>query len=124
LRRARAGLTIRYRLVTGCTHANGLDFEKRIAAVLVTILFAVPSSGGVYSAQTLPRFFRFLGDWLPRRRMTDGGRSLTFYDGNGAAGLGTAVWVLALYLVGFTPLTLLVVSRRREARTVAVPSST
>jgi YhgE/Pip-like protein len=100
------------------------DVLGRIVAVLVTILFAVPSSGGVYPAQTLPRFFRFLGDWLPLRRMTDGGRSLTFYDGNGAAGLGTAAWVLALYFVGFTLLTLLVVWRRREARTVAVPSST
>ncbi len=97
------------------------DIVGRIVAVLVTILFAVPSSGGVYPAQTLPRFFRFLGDWLPLRRMTDGGRSLTFYGGNGAAGLGTALWVLASYLVLFTLLTVLVIWRRRscEARTAA-----
>jgi YhgE/Pip-like protein len=92
-----------------------LDVVGRIVAVLVTILFAVPSSGGVYPAQTLPRFFRFLGDWLPLRRMTDGARSLTFFDGNGAAGLNTALWALALYLVVFTLLTLLVVWSRREA---------
>ena len=90
------------------------DVVGRIVAVLVTILFAVPSSGGVYPAQTLPRFFRFLGDWLPLRRMTDGGRSLTFFNGNGAAGLDTALWVLASYLVAFTLLTLLIVWRRRE----------
>jgi hypothetical protein len=89
------------------------DVAGRIVADLVTILFAVPSSGGVYLAQTLPRFFRFLGDWLPLRRMTDGGRSLTFFNGNGAAGLDTAIWVLAFYLVLFTLLTLLVVWRRR-----------
>lgn len=92
-----------------------LDVAGRIVAVLVTILFAVPSSGGVYPEQTLPRFFRFLGDWLPLRRMTDGARSLTFFDGNAAAGLGTALWVLALYLCVFTLLTLLVVWSRREA---------
>ena len=93
------------------------DVVGRIVAVLVTILYAVPSSGGVYPAQTLPRFFRFLGDWLPLRRMTDGARSLTFFDGNSAAGLGTALWVLALYLVVFTLLTLLIVWnwRSREA---------
>ena len=90
------------------------DVVGRIFAVLVTILFGVPSSGGVYPEQTLPRFFRFLGDWLPLRRMTDGGRSLTFFNANGAAGLDTALWVLALYLVLFTLLTLLVVSRRRS----------
>jgi len=73
----------------------------------VTILFAVPSSGGVYSAQTLPRFFRFLGDWLPLRRMTDGARSLVFFDGRMGAGLAPALWVLGAYLVGATLLVLL-----------------
>jgi uncharacterized phage infection (PIP) family protein YhgE len=91
-----------------------LDVAGRIVAVLVTILFAVPSSGGVYPEQTLPHVFRFLGDWLPLRRMTDGARSLTFFDGNSAAGLGTALWVLALYLGVFTLLTLFVVWNRRE----------
>lgn len=91
-----------------------LDVAGRIVAVLLTILFAVPSSGGVYPEQTLPHVFRFLGDWLPLRRMTDGARSLTFFDGNSAAGLGTALWVLALYLGVFTLLTLFVVWNRRE----------
>lgn len=99
-----------------------LDVAGRIVAVLVTILFAVPSSGGVYPEQTLPGFFRFLGDWLPLRRMTDGARSLTFFDGNSAAGLGTALWVLALYLVVFTTLTLFVVWNRRES-SPAAPAS-
>ena len=90
------------------------DVAGRIIAVLVTILFAVPSSGGVYPAQTLPRFFHFLADILPLRRMTDGGRSLTFYNGNGAAGLGTALCVLAGYLVAFALLTLLFVWHRRS----------
>jgi YhgE/Pip-like protein len=98
------------------------DVAGRIIAVLVTILFAVPSSGGVYPAQTLPRFFRFLADILPLRRMTDGGRSLTFYNGNGAAGLGTALWVLAGYLAAFALLTLLVVWQRRS-RENRVPAS-
>lgn len=94
------------------------DVVGRIVAVLVTILFAIPSSGGVYPAQTLPRFFRFLGDWLPLRRMTDGGRSLTFFNGNGAAGLDAALWVLASYLVLFMLLTLLVVWRRRSREVI------
>jgi YhgE/Pip-like protein len=97
------------------------DVVGRIVAVLVTILFAVPSSGGVYPAQTLPRFFRFLADFLPLRRMTDGARSLILLNGNSAAGLGSALWVLAGYLVAFALLTLLVVWQRR-AREVRVPA--
>ena len=48
----------------------------------------------------LPGFFRFLAEWLPLRYMTDGARSLVFFGGRLGAGLGTALWVLAAYVVG------------------------
>lgn len=83
------------------------DVAGRIIAVLVMLLFGVSTSGGPYPEQTLPRFFRFLGDWLPLRRMTDGARSLVFFDGRMGAGLAPALWVLGAYLVGFTLLVLL-----------------
>lgn len=84
-----------------------LDVAGRVVAVLVTLLFGVPTSGGVYPEHVLPGFFRFLGEWLPLRRMTDGARSLVFFDGRMSAGLATAIWVLLGYLLGFTALTLL-----------------
>jgi len=83
------------------------DVAGRIVAALVLLLFGVPTSGGPYPQQALSRFFRFLGDFLPLRRMTDGARSLVFFDGHMGAGLATALWVLGAYLVGATLLVLL-----------------
>jgi Protein of unknown function (DUF3533) len=83
------------------------DVAGRIVAAVVLLLFGVPTSGGPYPQETLPRFFRFLGDFLPLRRMTDGARSLVFFDGHMAAGLATALWVLGAYLAGATLLVLL-----------------
>jgi YhgE/Pip-like protein len=71
-----------------------------ILGVLFTTIFGVPSAGGVYPLEMVPPFFRFLSTWLPLRYMTDGTRSLLFFDGRGNAGLTTAIWVLAGYLLG------------------------
>ena len=71
-----------------------------VLGVLFTTIFGVPSAGGVYPLEMVPPFFRFLAGWLPLRYMTDGTRSLLFFDGRGDAGLTTAIWVLAAYLVG------------------------
>jgi len=71
-----------------------------ILGVLFTTIFGVPSAGGVYPLEMAPPFFRFLSTWLPLRYMTDGTRSLLFFDGRGDAGLTAATWVLVAYLVG------------------------
>lgn len=71
-----------------------------VLGVLFTTIFGVPSAGGVYPLEMMPPFFQFLAAWLPLRYMTDGARALLFFDGRGAAGLSTALWVLGLYLAG------------------------
>lgn len=71
-----------------------------LLGVLFITIFGVPASGGPYPLETLPGFFRFLAGWLPLRYLTDGARSLVFFDGSLAAGLGTALWVLAVYALG------------------------
>jgi hypothetical protein len=48
----------------------------------------------------LPGFFRFLATWLPLRYMTDGTRSLQFFDGRTEVSLGAALWVLGAYAIG------------------------
>lgn len=71
-----------------------------LAGILFVTLFGVPSSGGPYPLQLVPGFFRFLGGWLPLRYLTDGSRALVFLDGRLDAGLGRALWVLAVYTLG------------------------
>lgn len=71
-----------------------------LIAVLLTTIFGVPSSGGPYPFQMLPDFFHFLGTWLPLRYETDGMRSLIFFGGRSAAGLGAALWVLGAWAIG------------------------
>ncbi len=71
-----------------------------LLGVLFTTIFGVPSALGVYPAEALPPFFRFVSSWHPMHYLTDGMRALTFYDGRADAGLRGAVVVLALWLVG------------------------
>ncbi len=92
-----------------------------IAAIL-TVILGLVSSGGTTPLEALPGFYQAYADWLPSRYVTDGLRSLLFYDGaldaarleggwrdslplfgggrSEAAGLEDAVWVLAAYLAG------------------------
>lgn len=70
-----------------------------LAAVLGVILGLV-SSGGLAPIQALPGFYQAYADWLPLRYLIDGLRSLLFFDGRSAAGLGDAVRLLGAYLVG------------------------
>lgn len=89
-----------------------------LAGVLFVTIFGVPSSGGPYPLQLVPGFFRFLGEWLPLRYLSDGTRALVFLDGRLDAGLGRALWVLALYAVGgalASGLVALALDRRRRA---------
>lgn len=68
--------------------------------ILFITIFGVPASAGPYPLELLPGFFRFLAEWLPLRYLTDGVRALVFLDGRLDAGLGTALVVLAGYVVG------------------------
>lgn len=71
-----------------------------LLGVLFTTIFGVPSALGVYPVEALPRFFRVTSLWHPMHYLTDAMRSLVFYDGRSAAGLGTALIVLTAWLVG------------------------
>lgn len=71
-----------------------------LLVILVTTIFGVPSAGGVYPREMMPAFFRFLGEWLPLRYMTDANRALMFFDGQMSAGLATALWVISGYVLG------------------------
>jgi YhgE/Pip-like protein len=98
------------------------DLVGRIVAALFTLIFGVPSSGGVYPTEVVPGFFRWLGEFLPLQQMTSGARSLVFYDGRSGAGLGTALWVLSGYLIVSVLLTVVVdrlLSRRRPEAAIA-----
>jgi YhgE/Pip-like protein len=64
------------------------------------ISLGLATSGGATPVQNLPGFFRSLSGVLPFEHMTAGIRALLFYDGRLEAGLGAALWVLAVYLLG------------------------
>lgn len=86
-----------------CVTAFGVLGE--VLVVLLTTIFGVPSARGVYPAEALPGFFRFLGTFLPLRFLTDAMRAVFFFDGNDDAGLRTAfvvlwIWALGSLLVG------------------------
>jgi len=63
------------------------------------ISLGLATSGGTTPVQNLPGFFRSLSGVLPFEHMTEGIRALLFYDGRLEAGLGAALWVLAVYLL-------------------------
>ncbi len=71
-----------------------------LVAVIFITIFGVPSALGVYPQYALPPLFQFISDWHPMRFATDGARSIVFFGGRSAAGLGTAIPVLFAYLVG------------------------
>ena len=70
-----------------------------IAAVL-GVLLGLVSAGGLAPIEALPGFYKAYADWLPLRYVSDGLRSLLFFEGRGAAGLDGAVRVLGAYLAG------------------------
>lgn len=101
---------------------TAFDEAGLIPAVLFTTIFGVPSAGGVYPFEMLPGFFRFLAAWLPLRYMTDGTRSLQFFDGRTEVGLGAALGVLGAYVVIATVLggaTAVLIDRVRGGRSGA-----
>lgn len=106
-----------------CVTAFGVIGE--ILVVLITTIFGVPSSRGVYPAEALPWFFDFLGTFLPMRYLTDALRSVLFFDGRGDAGLNTAIivlgiWALASLAVG--TIVAVVVDRRDAEQRASRPA--
>ena len=67
---------------------------------LLGVLLGLVSAGGLAPIEALPGFYQIYADWLPLRYVSDGLRSLLFFDGRGAAGLDDAVQVLGAYLAG------------------------
>ncbi|MFI6998192.1 YhgE/Pip domain-containing protein [Nocardia sp. NPDC050175] len=49
-----------------------------LVATVVLVVFGVPSSGGAYPPELQPAVFRWLGDVLPMRHITDAARDLIF----------------------------------------------
>lgn len=102
---------------------TAFDVGGSLLAVFFTTIFGVPSAGGVYPAEALPEFFRFLGSFLPLRYITDGTRALIYFDG-AAAGLGRSLAVLAAYLAGAVLLAWTVTRRiDRRATPVRLPGA-
>lgn len=69
-------------------------------AAIFGVLLGLVSAGGLAPIEALPGFYKAYADWLPLRYINDGFRSLLFFDGRAAAGLGDASRVLGGYLVG------------------------
>ena len=67
---------------------------------LLIISVGLATSGGTMPVENLPAFFRALSGVLPFQYMTEGTRALLFYGGRLDAGLGDALRVLLVYLVG------------------------
>ncbi len=99
-----------------CVIAFGVLGE--IVVVLLTTIFGVPSSRGVYPKEALPGFFQALGEFLPMRYLTDALRSAMYFDGRAAAGLQRGIVALVLWLVGSVIVATLVslVMQRRDSR--------
>ena len=68
-------------------------------AVVLGVLLGLVSAGTLAPLEALPGFYRTYADWLPLRYVTDGLRSLLFFEGRAEAGPGDAVRVLGAYLV-------------------------
>jgi uncharacterized phage infection (PIP) family protein YhgE len=107
-----------------CVTAFGVLGE--VLVILLTTIFGVPSARGVYPAEALPGFFRFLGTFLPLRYLTDAVRAVFFFDGNDDAGLRRGVVVLWVWALGSLLIGGLVagaISRRElRARRAALPT--
>ncbi|WP_060886829.1 SNG1 family protein [Streptomyces caniscabiei] len=64
-----------------------------LVVTLVFIGMAVPTANATTPIQALPGFYRFLAEFEPLRQITDGVRSILYYDAQGDAGL-TRGWLM------------------------------
>lgn len=70
----------------------------QVIALLMVTLFGIPLSGGTIPVQAQPGFAAAVGNFLPARHVTEGVRSLLFFDGLGS-GLLRAWLVMGAYAV-------------------------
>ncbi|MGW1763983.1 DUF3533 domain-containing protein [Streptomyces sp. NPDC002073] len=70
-----------------------------LLATIVFIAAAVPSSGATVPVQALPGFFRTLAEFEPLRQITDGLRSILYFDAQAGAGLTRGWTAMAIALV-------------------------
>lgn len=71
----------------------------QVLALFTVTLLGVPLSGATIPVEAQPGFAAAMGEFLPARHVTEGVRSLLFFDGLGS-GLGRAWVVLGGYAVG------------------------
>ncbi|MEY2229792.1 YhgE/Pip domain-containing protein [Streptomyces sp. BF23-19] len=71
----------------------------QVIALLIVTMFGIPLSGGTVPVQAQPDFARAVGELLPARHVTEGIRSLVFFDGLGT-GLVHAWLVIGAYAAG------------------------
>lgn len=71
----------------------------QLLALLTVTLLGVPLSGATIPVEAMPGFAASSGGFLPARHVTEGIRSLLFFDGHGS-GLGRAWVVLGAYAAG------------------------
>ncbi|MGI5195776.1 SNG1 family protein [Streptomyces sp. CA-288835] len=64
-----------------------------LVVTLFFIAMAVPTAGAATPIEALPGFYRFLAEFEPLRQITDGLRSILYYDARADAGL-TRGWVM------------------------------
>ncbi|MEU5579702.1 ABC transporter permease [Streptomyces huasconensis] len=75
-----------------------LGMAGQVIALLMVTMFGIPLSGGTIPVQAQPGFAAAVGDFLPARHVTEGVRSLLFFDGLGS-NLLRAWLVLGAYAV-------------------------
>ncbi|MEV0976557.1 DUF3533 domain-containing protein [Streptomyces sp. NPDC049915] len=65
----------------------------QVVSMFVFIALALPSSGATIPLQAVPGFYRFLALFEPMRQLTDGVRSILYFDARADAGL-TRAWTM------------------------------
>ncbi|MFC7219218.1 YhgE/Pip domain-containing protein [Streptomyces polyrhachis] len=71
----------------------------QLVSMLVFLALALPSSGAAVPLEAVPGFYRFLGAFEPMRQITDGVRSILYFDARADAGLLRAWLMLVLGFV-------------------------
>ena len=65
----------------------------QLISMFVFIALALPSSGATVPLQAVPGFYRFLSIFEPMRQLSDGVRSILYFDARADAGL-TRAWIM------------------------------
>lgn len=67
-----------------------------LVGMLFFVALAVPSSGGSFPLQTVPRPYRWLADFEPMRQINDGARAILYFDARADAGLARGWLMIAV----------------------------